>query len=52
MGGVLFVEGSARDLKAASLFHFSNIDTGEICFVNADQVQKALIPMGKPDDCV
>ena len=47
MGEVLFVEGSARDHKAPSLFQVSNIDTGEICFVNADQVQKILIPKSR-----
>ena len=52
MGEVLFVEGSARDPKAPSLFQVSNIDTGEICFVNADQVQKVLIPIGKTYTCV
>ena len=52
MGEVLFGEGCARDLKATSLFQFSNVDTGKICSVNADQVQKALIPIGKPYDCV
>ena len=51
MGEVLFVEGSARDHKAPSLFQVSNIDTGEICFVNADQVQKILISMRKPHAC-
>ena len=30
MGEVLFVEGSARDHKAHSLFQVSNIDTADI----------------------
>ena len=33
MGEVLFVEGSARDHKATSLFQVSNVDTGEICLL-------------------
>ena len=51
MGEVLFVEGSARDPSAPSLFQISNVDTGEICFVNADQVQKVLIPLHQPHAC-
>ena len=43
MATVLFVEGSARDPKAPSLFQVSDIDTGTIQFVNADQVERVMI---------
>ena len=35
---VLFVEGSARDPRAPSLFQVADIDTGVVQFVNADKV--------------
>ena len=43
MATVLFVEGSARNPKAPSLFQVADIDTGTIQFVNADQVEKVMI---------
>ena len=43
MATVLFVEGSARDPKAPSLFQVANIDTGTIQFVNADQVERVML---------
>ena len=48
MGEVLFVEGSAREHKAHSLFQVSYIDNGKICFVNADQVRKVFASMSSP----
>ena len=38
MGDVLFAEGGARDHKAPSLFQISDVDSGEIRWVNADLV--------------
>ena len=43
MASVLFVEGSARDPKAPSLFQVADIDTGIVQFVNADQVEKVMM---------
>ena len=43
MATVLFVEGSARDPRAPSLFQVADIDTGVIQFVNADQVEKVML---------
>ena len=43
MATVLFVEGSARDPNAPSLFQVADIDTGTIQFVNADQVERLMI---------
>ena len=43
MATVLFVEGSARDPKAPSLFQVADIDTGTIQFVNADQVERMML---------
>ena len=43
MATVLFVEGSARDPNAPSLFQVADIDTGTIQFVNADQVERVMI---------
>ena len=43
MATVLFVEGSARNPKAPSLFQVADIDTGVVQFVNADQVEKVML---------
>ena len=43
MATVLFVEGSARDPNAPSLFQVADIDTGVVQFVNADQVEKLMM---------
>mgnify|MGYP005649640867 CR=1 FL=1 len=43
MATVLFVEGSARDPKAPSLFQVADIDTGVVQIVNADQVEKVML---------
>ena len=40
---VLFVEGSARDPKAPSLFQLADIDTSVIRFINADQIEKVMM---------
>ena len=48
MGEVIFVEGSARDPKAPSLFQVANVDTGVLRWVNADCVQKVLLPVSHP----
>ena len=45
MGEVIFVEGSARDLKAPSLFQIADIDTGGVRWCNADCVQIVLRPL-------
>ena len=44
MGQILWKEGGARDPKVPTLFQVSDVDTGVIRWVNADQVQKVLIP--------
>ena len=44
MGQILWVEGGARDPKVPTLFQVSCVDTGVIRWVNADQVQKVLMP--------
>ena len=36
MGEVIFVEGSARDPKAPSLFQVADVDTGVVRWVKAD----------------
>lgn len=46
MAGVLYVEGSARDPKAPSLFQVINVDTGIISFVNADCVERVFKAKG------
>lgn len=43
---VVFVEGSARDPKAPSLFQLSDLDTGVIRWVNADLVVGVIKPCG------
>jgi len=43
MASVLFVEGSARDPKAPSLFQVADIDTGVVQFINANQVEKVMM---------
>ena len=48
MGEVIFMEGSARNPKAPSLFQIADVDTGVIRWVNADCVQQTLIPINKP----
>ena len=48
MGEVIFVEGSARDPKAPSLFQVADVDTGVLRWVNADCVQKVLLPVSHP----
>ena len=48
MGEVIFVEGSARDPKAPSLFQVADVDTGVVRWVNADCVQKVLLPVSHP----
>ena len=42
MGEVLYVEGSARNPKAPSLFQIADVDSGLIHWINADCVQKIL----------
>ena len=43
MGQIIYVEGSARNPKAPSLFQIADVDSGVIRWVNADCVQKLLI---------
>ena len=47
MGEVIFVEGSARDPKAPSLFQIAYVDTGVVRWWNVDCVQKELRPLSK-----
>ena len=47
MATVLFVEGSAGDPRAPSLFQVINVDTGVISFVNADCVEKVFMPSNR-----
>lgn len=48
MGQILWVEGGARNPKVPTLFQISDIDTGVIRWVNADQVQQVMLPMDLP----
>ena len=48
MGEVIFLEGSARNRKAPTLFQIADVDTGVIRWVNADCVQQVLMPINKP----
>ena len=48
LGEVLFCEGNAREPKEPSLFQIADVDSGVIRWVNADQVQKVLIPVSSP----
>ena len=48
MGQILWVEGGARDPKVPTLFQISDIDTGVIRWVNADQVQQIMLPFELP----
>ena len=43
MGQVVFIEGSARDPKAPSLFQVADVDSGCIRWCNANSVEKILI---------
>ena len=38
MGDVIYKEGGARDPKVPMLFQIACVDTGVICWVNADLV--------------
>ena len=48
MGQILWVEGGARNPKVPTLFQVSDIDTGVIRWVNADQVQQIMLPFDLP----
>ena len=48
MAEVICFEGSARNPKAPSLFQIADVDTGVIRWVNADCLQKVLIPITSP----
>ena len=48
MAQILWVEAGVRDPKVPALFQVSCVDTGVIRWVNADQVQNVLIPIGNP----
>lgn len=50
MGQILWVEGGARDPKVPTLFQVSDIDTGVIRWVNADQAQQIMLPFEIPAD--
>ena len=45
MGEIIFMEGSARNPKAPSLFQIADVDNGVIRWVNADCVRRVLIPV-------
>ena len=49
MGQILWVEGGARDPKVPTLFQVSDVDTGVIRWVNADQVQQIMLPFELPE---
>ncbi|WP_256359465.1 DUF3104 domain-containing protein [Synechococcus sp. UW140] len=38
MGHIIFCKGGARDPRANTMFHASNVDNGGIHWVNADEV--------------
>ena len=48
MGQILWVEGGARDPRVLTLFQVSDIDTGVIRWVNADQVKQIMLPLEIP----
>ena len=48
MSQILWVEGGTRDPKVPTLFQVSDIDTGVIRWVNADQVQQIMLPFELP----
>ena len=50
MGQILWVEGGARDPKVPTLFQVSDVDTGVIRWVNADQVKQIMLPFELPAD--
>lgn len=50
LGEIIFMEGSARNPKAPSLFQIADVDTGVIRWVNADCVQRVLIPINKQSE--
>ena len=45
MGEIIFMEGSARNPKAPSLFQIADVDSGVIRWVNADCVRRVMIPV-------
>ena len=49
MGEIIYMEGSARNPKAPSLFQIADVDSGVIRWVNADCVQKVLIPVNQSE---
>ena len=38
MANVIYIDGGARDPKTPTMFQVANVDTGEICWINADLV--------------
>ena len=50
MGQILWVDGGARDPKVPTLFQVSDVDTGVIRWVNADQVKQKMLPFELPAD--
>jgi len=48
MGQILWVDGGARDPKVPTLFQISDVDTGVVRWVNADQVQQVMLPVDLP----
>ena len=48
MAEILYMEGSARNPAALSLFQVIDVDTGTIRWDNADCVQQILLPVNKP----
>ena len=42
MGQVIWCEGGARDPRVNTMFHFANVDSGEITWVNGDAVTHVL----------
>ena len=48
MGQILWVDGGARDPKVPTLFQISDVDTGVIRWINADQVQQIILPFEIP----
>ena len=48
MGQILWVDGGARDPKVPTLLQISDVDTGVIRWINADQVQQIMLPFELP----
>ena len=47
MGEIIYVDGSARNPRAPSLFQIADVDSGVIRWVNADCIQRVRMPLNQ-----